>query len=77
MIKRRLFDDYSVMLEISDLERHRRKEMIKWCKENIALNDGKGDYKGKYAFTYELFPTCTNFVFDREKDAILFALRWA
>jgi hypothetical protein len=79
MIKQGLFDDYHVMVEVGDLERPRRREIIKWCKENIALNDGNGPlgHCRKYAFTYELFPNYTNFVFDREADALMFALKFA
>jgi hypothetical protein len=79
MIKQGLFDDYHVMVQVGDLERQRRREIISWCKDNIDLNDGNGPLRHcrKYAFTYELFPDYTNFVFDREKDAILFALKWA
>ena len=79
MIKRGVFDDWHVVVQVGDLEFLRRKEIIHWCKDNIELNDGKGPYNHcrKYAFTYELFPEYTNFVFDREKDAIIFALKWA
>ena len=79
MIKQGIFEDWHVMIQVGDMDRHRRREIIKWCKESIELNDGKGPlgHCRKYAFTYEPFPNCTNFVFDREKDAILFALKWA
>jgi len=54
------------------------REVIKWCKYTLALNDPEVSRHGrKYSFTYERFAKSTNFVFDRETDAVLFALKWA
>jgi hypothetical protein len=76
MIKKGAFDTWHVMTDYCRSEDVR--EVKQWCFDNIALNDSSVSYHcRKYSFTYERFPNCTNFVFDREADALLFALRWA
>lgn len=76
MIKEGVFGTWHVM---TDYCKSTDVQLVKqWCFDNIALNDAKVSYHCRtYAFTYERFPNCTNFVFDRERDALLFALRWA
>jgi len=50
--------------------------MVRWCINTLEANNGTLNHARKYAFTYERFPKYTSFTFDRESDAIMFALRW-
>lgn len=78
MIKPGVFDTWHVMVEHDRDDLRKVQEMRVWCIKNIELNDLEVSHHcRKYAFTYEPFPRATNFVFDREVDALLFALRWA
>lgn len=77
MIKQGVFDTWHVMIKHNIDDFHKVREMKNWCILNVELNDPEESHHcRKYAFTYERFPRKTNFVFDREKDAVLFALRW-
>jgi hypothetical protein len=77
MIKKGIFDTWHVMVSHDQHNYGKFRLMRSWCFDNIALNDSSVSYHcRKYSFTYERFPTQTNFVFDREVDAIMFALRW-
>lgn len=53
------------------------KNMIIWCINTLDKNDGTLSHCRKYAWSYERFLKYTRFNFDRESDAVLFALRWA
>jgi len=76
MITPGVFDTWHVMTDHYRAEVLR--DIIRWCKDNVALNDPAVSYHcRKYSFTYERFPRHTNFVFDREADALIFALKWA
>lgn len=52
------------------------KEMMIWCRDTLEGNDGTLNHARTYAWTYERFPKYTSFTFDRESDAIMFALRF-
>lgn len=75
MIRKSFSDDYHVMTSLSTWKE--LTEALNWCKQNIQPYDPEGcnldDTRG-YAF--ERFHNSTNFVFMREKDAFIFALRW-
>ena len=75
IIKPGVFQTWSVMTKYADA--HVVHEVIDWCMDNIEPNDGTLYHCRKYTWTYERFPHGTNFVFDRETDALMFALRWA
>ena len=76
IVKEGLFNTWHVWTNHSQVETIR--EIVQWCKDNVALNDPTASrHSRKYAFTYERFSKSTNFVFDREQDAFLFALKWA
>ena len=78
MIKEGVFGTWHVMVQHDRDDLQKVQEMRVWCIKNIKLNDPNDSYHcRKYAFTYEQFPRETNFVFDREADALLFALKWA
>jgi hypothetical protein len=53
------------------------ESMMIWCRDTLEGNDGTLRHARKYAWTCERFPKYTSFAFDRESDAIMFALRWA
>lgn len=56
---------------------HDFNEVIKWCLANIEK--GYGDcvsYSGR-PFSYEKHFTYAYFTFERERDAMWFALRWS
>lgn len=50
--------------------------MIAWCLDSLEPNDGTLRHARKHAWTYERFANYTSFTFDRESDAVWFALRW-
>ena len=51
-------------------------DMARWCINTLEENNGTLNHARKYAWSYERFPHYTSFTFDRESDAIIFALRW-
>jgi hypothetical protein len=78
MIKEGVFGTWHVMVDHSQHNYSGFRAMKAWCLDNVKLNDPESSHHcRKYAFTYERFPNCTNFVFDREADALMFALKWA
>jgi hypothetical protein len=78
MIKKGVFDTWHVKIHHDRGDLALVKAMKSWCFETIDLNDPRVSYHcRRYSFTFESFPTSVNFVFDREKDAVLFALRWS
>jgi len=75
MIERGIFDTLHVKINL-----HQSDDVLEvkqWCRNNIALSGPESWHCRIHAWTYERFDDHTNFVFDREQDAILFALRWS
>lgn len=75
MIKKSFWDDYHVMTKL-----HQSKdiaEALVWCKKNVQQVDPKaGNLYDERGWAFERFNNSTNFVFRREKDALIFALRF-
>ena len=78
IVKKGVFDTNHVLVNHAEDDVDYVRRMKRWCFDNLALNDYTVSYHcRKYAWTYERFPRSTNFVFDREEDAIWFALTCA
>ena len=78
MIKQSIFGHYHVMTLL--FRSQDIAEAIAWCKANVATKESDEERcLSGYSrmWTYEPFITTTNFVFDREKDAFAFALKFA
>ena len=75
MITRSLSDDFHVK---TNLLIHREViEAIEWCKQNIQVYNPEGNnLYDKRGWAFERLHDGVNFVFQREKDAFMFSLRW-
>jgi hypothetical protein len=78
MVKEGLFGQYHVMIDLTSIRQ--LVDAKRWCMENVtnaADSESRITDSMPYGWTYESFPKCANFVFNCEKDAVWFALRWA
>ena len=80
MIEKAIYDDFwFVRVDAgygNNKDNVKVMKMARWCRDMLEENNGTLNHARKYAWAYERFPNYTSFTFDRESDAIIFALRW-
>jgi hypothetical protein len=80
MIEKAIWDDFWFVRAPAGYETDQGVRLLmamkKWCIDTLEPNNGTLNHARKYAFTYERFPEYTSFTFDRESDAVAFALKW-